>query len=169
VNAQTTNVLCIGCGALPEGDVNVDAFPSDRSQCSHDWNPRKTRNFVLADAAHLPFRDKAFSEVRARHCLEHLHAPVSAVKEWSRVCYGKVRVWVPSQWKRDHMSAHLYALSPVELANLFRLVFQRVHVDYTGRVYRFTERHHVKTIVVNLIVRLFGFYTEIYAEGVCQV
>ena len=155
--------LCVGCGALPEGDVNVDAYPFDKTQCSQNWNPKETPNFHVANAESLPFEDDAFTAIIARHCLEHTDNPLQALREMRRVCSGKVQVWVPSQWKRDMSPSHLYAWSPIELANLMRKAgLRNVKADYTSRVYKWVGW---KTTLVNLIVKLFGFYTEIYGEG----
>lgn len=157
-------VLCIGCGALPEGDVNVDLFPLDRSQCAFNWDPKATPNFSLADSHKLPFADKSFREVRARHCLEHMADPLAALIEMQRVSRGAVKIWVPSPWKKDLTATHIFAWGPIELKNLMlRAGFKTVRSGYTNRVYAFVGW---KTTVVNLIVRVFGFYTEVLAEGV---
>ena len=143
--------------------MNVDAYPNDKTQCSQHWSPEDTPNFQVVNAEKMPFEDEQFTEVIARHCLEHMENPLQALREMHRVCSGKVRVWIPSQWKKDYSPRHLYAWSPVELENLMRKAgFASAKASYTRRVYRWTSR---KTTLVNLIVKLFGFYTEIYGEG----
>ena len=59
---------------------------------------RVPKFFILADATHLPFRDKVFSEVYASHVLEHLGQPAQLLRESHRVLksYGIVHVWVPN-------------------------------------------------------------------------
>lgn len=49
-------ILAVGCGANPQGDVNIDAFIKDKKRC----NPKQITNFVLADVQHLRAR---FEEV----------------------------------------------------------------------------------------------------------
>jgi len=159
--------LCVGCGNMPEGNVNVDAFPLDRTQCAFEWKPKETVNFVLADATHLPFRNKVFSAVVARHCLEHIPAPLEALKEWSRVCKGKVQVYVPSQYIYTRTRTHIYAWTPYELTNLLKLVFPKVYVNYTERgvLNNLLYKRKLKFMVAQILIRLFGFYREIYGEG----
>ena len=156
-------VLCVGCGALPEGDVNVDVYPLHHSRRSCTWNRKETLNFTLADSHKLPYRDGEFSEVKARHCLEHMHTPLEALREMRRVCTGKVKVWIPSQWRKDYSPEHLYAWSPIELANLMRKAgLANVKTGYTNHALKYAS---VKTTLFNFIVKLFGFYSEIYGEG----
>ena len=52
-------LLNVGCGDKAVGDVNVDLFPDDRSQCEIDWDPKKVKNFVLADVCFF-FSTKRF-------------------------------------------------------------------------------------------------------------
>jgi ubiquinone/menaquinone biosynthesis C-methylase UbiE len=100
---QESLTLDVGCGASPKGDVNVDLCPFDRSQCADEWSPKATKNFVLADASHLPFKSGCFGIVYASHVLEHVPNPLSALEEWRRVCCGRVIVWIPILWKRSSL------------------------------------------------------------------
>ena len=49
------DVLDVGCGETPKGDVNVDIYPI---KCPGN-------NFLIAMADYLPFKDKSFNTVRS--------------------------------------------------------------------------------------------------------
>jgi SAM-dependent methyltransferase len=40
---------------------------------------------VVADASHLPFKDKSLDYVISSHMIEHIFDPIGALKEWLRV------------------------------------------------------------------------------------
>jgi ubiquinone/menaquinone biosynthesis C-methylase UbiE len=67
-------VLDVGCGNVPKGDVNLDLFFYT-----------KCKNFIIAEAHHLPFKNSTFEQVRCKHCLEHLENPLRFFKEAKRV------------------------------------------------------------------------------------
>ena len=67
-------VLDVGCGDRPKGDVNLDLFYYGK------W-----KNFIIAEAHHLPFKDKVFTKVYSKHCLEHLENPLKFFQEAKRV------------------------------------------------------------------------------------
>jgi len=85
--------LAVGCGGnreYPEStfrDVNLDiCLPS-----SH------IASFVLADAMHMPFRDKSFKIIFASHIIEHLPDTEAFITECRRVgCSVELRFphWV---------------------------------------------------------------------------
>jgi ubiquinone/menaquinone biosynthesis C-methylase UbiE len=66
--------LDVGCGDVPKGDVNLDLFYYGRG-----------KNFVIAEAHHLPFKDETFVKVYSKHCLEHLENPFAFFKEVKRI------------------------------------------------------------------------------------
>jgi ubiquinone/menaquinone biosynthesis C-methylase UbiE len=68
------NVLDVGCGDRPKGDVNLDLFFFGK------W-----KNFILAEAHHLPFKDGAFKKVYSKNCVEHLENPLKFFQEAKRV------------------------------------------------------------------------------------
>jgi ubiquinone/menaquinone biosynthesis C-methylase UbiE len=81
--------LNVGCGSDLWGDVRVDvAF----NFLSIDCKPT-----VLADAQHLPFKDRSFETVKANHVLEHLEKPFKAVNELIRVATKKVILTFPTE------------------------------------------------------------------------
>jgi SAM-dependent methyltransferase len=67
-------VLDVGCGDRPTGDVNLDLFFYGK------W-----KNFVIAEAHHLPFKDNVFEKAYSKHCVEHLENPLKFFKEAKRV------------------------------------------------------------------------------------
>lgn len=67
-------VLDVGCGDRPKGDVNLDLFFYGK------W-----KNFIIAEAHHLPFKNGAFNKVYTKHCLEHLENPLKFFKESKRI------------------------------------------------------------------------------------
>ena len=69
--------LNLGCGLDHWGTVRVDM--------ARTWAGTLCHPTVIADAHHLPFRDKAFSHTRCWHTLEHLQNPHQAFKEIIRV------------------------------------------------------------------------------------
>jgi len=67
-------ILDIGCGDRPTGDVNLDLFYYEK------W-----KNFIIAEAHHLPFKNKVFEKVYTKHALEHFEKPLKFFKEAKRV------------------------------------------------------------------------------------
>jgi SAM-dependent methyltransferase len=94
-------VLDVGCGSKPKGSVNVDFFRYGFNMQEGDQkkgeflDPKLIKNFVLADACHLPFKDNCFSLVFSSHVIEHVADPVLMFKEMSRVSCRKVVVRCP--------------------------------------------------------------------------
>lgn len=68
------NVLDVGCGNRPTGDVNLDLFFYG-----------KCKNFVIGEAHHLPFKNNAFDKAYSKHCLEHFENPLKFFEETKRV------------------------------------------------------------------------------------
>lgn len=67
-------VLDVGCGDRPAGDVNLDlSFYG------------KWKNFTIAEAHHLPFKNGVFKKVYSKHSLEHLENPLEFFKEAKRI------------------------------------------------------------------------------------
>ena len=156
--------LDVGCGANSKGDVNVDAFPLDRTQCNEAWNFKKVRNFVLADAHCLPFREKVFGSVRCDHVLEHLHSPILALKEMQRVCKGNVVLRLPSHFSLDTSKTHIYTWNPHTLKNLMKLVFKNVEVGYTSRMDFMAQGKWGKFLpFLNVFLPKIGILRELYA------
>jgi len=129
-------VLDIGCGARAKGDVNIDLYPNDRKQCKQTWNPKKIRNFVLADAEHLPFKDKTFITIYVVHVCEHLKNPFKALQEFNRV--GKIiHIRVPSPYDPHISRTHLFTWDYNTFRNLLEQVFKNVRICYISRAVRF--------------------------------
>lgn len=150
----------IGCGNKAFGDVNIDLYPEDRNQCSFNWDPKKVKNFVLADAQYLPFIDNAFNKIYSSHVLEHIPNPLQAVREMKRVCFDRVYLLLPSQFLAAYCPAHVYSWNPDTLKTLLRLAFENVETGYTKRLHRGLGG---KVAVINLFYKIFKIYTELYA------
>jgi SAM-dependent methyltransferase len=97
------DVLDVGCGHQPKGDVNVDLHPeptahraADQRVCNDvKLDLRNTPNFVKAEASRLPFRDSSFNSVCSNHVLEHVLLPDLVLAEMLRVSDRWVEVHVP--------------------------------------------------------------------------
>ena len=80
-------LLDVGCGnaELAKGDVNVDLFREGRNlqignqKVGERVNPHKIKNFVVADACHLPFKAGAFKVVFSSHTIEHVSNPFACI------------------------------------------------------------------------------------------
>ncbi len=105
-------VLEIGSGDRPNprSDVLVDRYIEDNTE--RGGNLRIDRPLIVADAHHLPFKDKSFDYVVCFHILEHMDDPAQFIREITRV--GK-RGWIQS---------------PAEVAEkLFHWSFHRWYVN----------------------------------------
>jgi len=88
--------LDIGCGHNPQGDVNIDPFPSASSHRSGDQrlvddHPLLTKEipcFIMAFGEALPLRKRIFDEVYTSHTIEHSHNPQEFLREVCRVTNG---------------------------------------------------------------------------------
>lgn len=114
-------VLDVGCGFNPQGDVNIDLHTGiSEHRASRPLIPQEIPNFVLCDAQHLPFKDDAFPKVFSKDTLEHVggkpqennSGPYRMLREMVRVSQCIVEVEVPHRfslanvekrfWKREH-------------------------------------------------------------------
>ena len=106
--------LNVGCGTDSWGDVRLDV-------AKQYFGRRSTFN-ILADAHHLPFRDKIFSEARMNDVLEHLPSWKCALEEVCRVTENRIGLRFPVNSNRAHpnpdMFNSLFILSPYYVATL---------------------------------------------------
>ena len=129
--AQTI-ILDIGCGHNPKGDVNIDLYPFDRTQCAYSWNPQEVKNFILADGCQAPFRDKMFDKVYSSHVIEHVEVPLNFLKECKRLSRKEIFIKTPSQFDIDRTRTHIYTWNPHTLKMLITKVFSNVETGYTN-------------------------------------
>ncbi len=75
-----------GAGSFPS---SIGSFIAIRADLDHPSTPdhpsSPTQNFVQADAARLPFADRAFDAVISNHSLEHFHDLAGSLAEIGRV------------------------------------------------------------------------------------
>lgn len=94
-------MLDVGCGSRPKGDVNIDFFRGGLNPQTGDqiqgnlMSPQKMKNFIIADAQHLPIKDESFSVVFSSHTIEHVQNPLLMLREMCRVSKRKVIVRCP--------------------------------------------------------------------------
>lgn len=96
-------ILDVGCGNanLAKGDVNVDFFKSGvnvqigQQLIGEAVNPKRIKNFVVADACHLPFKNECFDVAYSSHVIEHVLNPFLMLSELYRVSKRKVIVKCP--------------------------------------------------------------------------
>jgi len=95
------DMLDVGFGTLPRGDVNVDFFRSGFNPQTGDQvkggfvSPKRVKNFVVADVMHLPFKADAFKVAFSSHTIEHVQNPLLMLREMCRVAERKVIVRCP--------------------------------------------------------------------------
>ena len=87
-------ILDLGSGA---GSFPSDFGPFTAIRADLDPPSRPAQNFAQADAARLPFRDRAFDAVISNHSLEHFHDLSGSLAEIGRVLKptGALYVAVP--------------------------------------------------------------------------
>lgn len=101
-------ILDIGCGPNPKGDVNLDLYPgkTGHRDFKTEINTKEVPNFVLGDALHLPFKTSCFETVYSRHVIEHVSDPSLFIKEAMRVARRKVEIIAPHRYKRAKLKLH---------------------------------------------------------------
>lgn len=121
-------LLDVGCGHRPTGDVNVDLHPEPSAHRCVDQrinddvalHTHEIPNFVKADACHLPFRDGAFNNSYSWHLIEHLKDPGLFLTELMRVTAGRIEVRCPNG---EHLSCK-GEMKPLHLHDFSRTWFQ---------------------------------------------
>ena len=126
-------IIDIGCGGRPKGDVNVDLFYDISSHTVFKIDPRDIRNFIIADAHHLPIRSNSFDLAICYHILEHLINPAQALKEIRRIAKS-VFIKIPNSPIREH-EKHLYTWSETSIRNLLSLYFSHVETWMDSSIY----------------------------------
>lgn len=107
-SGKEIEVLDVGCGSTPKGDVNLDLYPekTEHRDFKTEINTKLVPNFVLGDALHLPFRTNSFETVHSRHVIEHVSDPSLFIKEAMRVARKKVEIIAPHRYKRNKLKLH---------------------------------------------------------------
>jgi len=151
-------ILDVGCGNSPKGDVNVDLYPghSEHRKGASIRNPKLIRNFVVADALHLPFRDKSFDYVRSSHLIEHLSNPTLFLCECIRVCRKKVKVVCPHRYdrrerERRKSGVHVSAFSVTWFQRTLRRYCVKINVKRWGFPHRFFSFVEIVSDIIVII------------------
>lgn len=96
--------LNIGCGHVGTGDVNIDLHlhKTIHRIDGHPLQPKLIKNFVCADAHHLPFKSEVFDETYSKDVIEHVSNPYLMMKEMFRVtkAYGIVHIIFPHKYAK---------------------------------------------------------------------
>ena len=156
------NVLDVGCGNNPRGDVNVDLYIEGiKGQRKTPIFFGETPRFVRADLNKcLPFKENTFKTVLAIHVLEHLENPLFSLREFKRVATEKVIIFVPDHKQvgvcGEHYSTHLYTWSFSSLEKLLSLVFPRVEIYSNRKVIMWNKEGHVAKMLNVFLRRIFS-------------
>lgn len=144
-------VLDVGCGFKALGTVNVDLFtgPSEHRGVSRKQpkecgalDVHSLKNFVKADACHLPFKDDSFDIVYSNQVIEHQGVnPELFVKEAVRVSKKRIIILCPHRFERffgtkENREVHQNYLNKKWFFAIFRkLGTLSPHVAYTDWFY----------------------------------
>lgn len=105
--------LDIGCGFLPfhkkSGEIGIDI---NRGKCD-----------IIAEASHLPFKERTFDTIFMIHVLEHLDNPFLCLKEAIRVSKRHVTLYIdiPVTIHQSYEDLRMFIFEfPFSLASIFR-------------------------------------------------
>lgn len=119
----------VGCGIRGKGTINLDPYIEKNIHRRMDEiDPRKYRNFIIADAQSLPLRKASVHFSRMNFVLEHLENPVKAIQEQARVVREQSLIKVPTHNTPDNTNSHLYTWSPFTFKNILKKGFRKVKV-----------------------------------------
>ena len=112
--------LNVGCGPEEWGDVRVDIDFATQTGRASKLN-------VRADAQALPFRDKAFTNCRCWHVLEHVENPRLALNEIRRVSLSADLRFPVDEGYKIHMLASAVSFDWAEFKNAYLTFRRRAH------------------------------------------
>lgn len=107
--------LNVGCGADKWGDIRLDVT---RNPAYHHRSGRPATCNIIADAEHLPFKNRCFDELRIHEVLEHLPDWQKAILECKRVAQ-KISITVPIQ---SFLPLHYLSSIYAPTKNNFKLI-----------------------------------------------
>lgn len=157
-------LLDVGCGDVAKGDVNTDVYlPTPLP-----------KNFVLATAELLPFKDNSFDVVRSAYVIEHNLFPTEMIKEHYRVSKSKVEIFTDNS---DWLGIYIYRILNVGSIfhdehyfkwskEYFRNILNRLNLK--GKVEVFNTSPSLLVKLLSLFGRLprigVAFYRDLYVE-----
>lgn len=120
--SNLNSILDVGCG-------QGQAFPILRQYASRvegvtlgpDYDICRTNDLdvKLADMSFLPYPDKEFDLIFARHVLEHSPAPLLSLMEWWRVSKQWLMLIMPDPEHYTHVGQnHYYVLNEDQINNI---------------------------------------------------
>jgi len=158
-------ILDVGCGENPRGNINLDCYIPKRIP----------ENFILANAAFLPFRKESIDIVLSNYSIEHMINPAEFIQNIVKISKGKIEIVTDnSEWFGDIIfrligsgrifhDEHYYKWSKEYMSNLLK----RVGV----RKYNVILKNLSSNIFVILFSRLGGiprignfFYRDLVIE-----
>ena len=152
-------ILDVGCGAKTERHF----LKTKNSIIRCDWEKYGPEIIVQGDIQILPFNNRSFNVVHAAHILEHIDAPLFALKELYRVAKYLVIIRVPNakffRWHNESKN-HIYSWNSNTLINFLRKVpFKQIVVS---EAYRRTSLKWMRHFFAYFTV-LFHGKNELYA------
>lgn len=119
---------------------------------------------VVGDAHCLPFKDNSFQTVYVSHVLEHLEAPVKAIKEFKRVTNNILILKIPNagfyKWK-NLASEHIYGWDQYTFRNLLDRYFDKVIINGSQR------QIHRNFLVQFMMIVMRLFYGQEEFTAIC--
>lgn len=115
-------ILDIGCGENARGNINLDCYVPEKIP----------QNLILANAEHLPFKNKSIDTILSYYNIEHLIDPAEFILEAKNIAKNKVEIVTDnSEWFGDILfriigsgrifhDEHVYKWSKEYMANLLR-------------------------------------------------
>jgi ubiquinone/menaquinone biosynthesis C-methylase UbiE len=135
-------ILDIGCGKNPQGDINIDYLAyADKYRIA---DLKNVPNFLNADVQNLPFRDNVVSKVIMVHVLEHLDNPLKALREVRRVVMNEATIFVPNYPLEKETQYHFYSWNRWTLYNILNKAgFTQIAVTQLTRMDALTRITHL--------------------------
>lgn len=163
----------IGCGGSPKGDVNIDLFYKKSPHTSMIIKPKKIKNFVIADANKIPFRNEVFYCVYCFHVLEHLINPTNCLKEIKRIMKFMVIFKVPNNPILIEYHKHLYSWSITSFNNLLMNFFESVEVYTSTNLENFRKRRILRILkkipsIERIILRFLSKILAMEIIAICK-
>lgn len=166
-------MLDVGCGSSPKGDVNMDLFYTRSPHTSKIIEPKEIKNFVIADAHRIPFRNKVFDCVYCSHVLEHLIIPTLCLNEIKRIMKIMVIFKIPNNPILNEYHKHLYSWSKTSFNNLLIKFFESIEISTTTNLENFRKRRIFRTLknipsIERILLRFLSKILAMEITAICK-